>query len=292
MKKIKIISDGACDLPETYVQEHKISIIPFYIMDESGVSRLVDVNALYEDMLQNPNKMFKTACPSPETYYQIFKEYVDKDIPVICVCISKELSGSHNSACVAKNMIAEEKPDAKVAIIDSMHNSASQGLVVKNIQIMRDQNLGFEEICTKIEENRTTGKIAFFVDNLKYLENGGRIGKLKGLVSKLLNLKPHIVMENGNIRSGGIAMGLKKSIVKVIDTILNSIKNIGDKITNYHFTVGYGANKEMGETLMSAFKERLSVAQQEELSFHQIGSTSAVHTGPHTYGIAMIKKII
>ncbi len=291
INKIKIISDSACDLPEDYLKEHDITSIPFYIMDNSDSEQyIVSVDKLYEEMLSNPNKMYKTACPSPETYFKTFKESTDKKIPVICVSISKEISGSFNSATLARTMILEENPSAQVAIIDSTLNSASQGLVVSNIQILRDRGLPFDEIVAKIEENKHTGKIAFFVDNLNYLEHGGRIGKMKSLVSKLLNIKPLIIMEKGNIHTGGMAIGIKKSVAKVIETISNSIKQVGDVIANYRFTVGYGANKAMGESLKTVFLEQFAL-NSAEVAFHQIGCTTAVHTGPHTYGVGMIKKV-
>jgi len=260
-------------------------------MDNSDSEQyIVSVDKLYEEMLSNPNKMYKTACPSPETYFKTFKESTDKKIPVICVSISKEISGSFNSATLARTMILEENPSAQVAIIDSTLNSASQGLVVSNIQILRDRGLPFDEIVAKIEENKHTGKIAFFVDNLNYLEHGGRIGKMKSLVSKLLNIKPLIIMEKGNIHTGGMAIGIKKSVAKVIETISNSIKQVGDVIANYRFTVGYGANKAMGESLKTVFLEQFAL-NSAEVAFHQIGCTTAVHTGPHTYGVGMIKKV-
>jgi len=289
--KLKIVTDGASDLSEEYLNTHDITNIPFYITDNSNDQPyLMDVDELYEEMLKNPNKMFKTACPSPDAYYNVFKENVDKGFAVLCVCISKELSGSFNSATIAKNMILEEKPDAQVAIIDSIQNSASQGLVVRNLQTLKEKDLDFKKALEKIEENKKTGRIVFFVDNLKYLENGGRIGKLKSLVSSLLNIKPLIIMENGNIHSGGMGLGIKKSMAKVMDTVKNFIAQFGKTFANYNFTIGYGATKEIGENLKTAFEKQYSL-NSADINFDQIGSTSAVHTGPHTYGIGMIEKV-
>jgi len=291
INKIKIITDGASDLPEDYLKAQDITNIPFYINDGmGGEDKFITSTQLYKEMLENPNKMFKTACPAPETYYNEFKKNVDKGYSVFCICISKELSGSFNSANIAKNMLLEENPKAQIAVIDSLHNSASEGLVVMNAQVLRDKNLDFNTILEKIEENKKSGKIIFFVDNLNYLEHGGRIGKIKSLVSKLLNIKPMIIMEDGNIHSGGMGIGIKKSMAKIIENVLNTIKPLNVKLSNYRFIVGYGANKELGESLKASFLENREI-NASDVEFHQIGYTSAVHTGPHTYGIALIKKV-
>lgn len=130
----KIISDSACDLPQAYVNEHDIAIVPLsvsfdgetYYRDGVDITR----NECYQKMVDNPGIYPKTSLPSVDSYYTTFKEYVEKDIPVICFTISLIFSGSYNSAMNAKGLVEEEYPDAKIYIIDTKQNTVTQALII------------------------------------------------------------------------------------------------------------------------------------------------------------------
>lgn len=286
---IKIISDDACDLTKEEVEKYDIDIVHFKISDEDG-NDIENVEKLYEMELNNPKMRFFSACPSVDEYYQLFKTYAEKGCDIISVAISAQFSGSHNSACVAAEMIREEYKNIKIMAVDSMKNSATQGLFVINLARLAANGKSFEDIKKYIEDDPDSGKILFTVGNLNYLIAGGRIGKLKGLVANKLNIKPIITMKDGVLASGGFGIGIKNTLNKLIDMAKSYFEKTKQNIKEFMFCVGFGCERAEGENFLKLCKEKLGLSDNQ-IKMNQIGSTTIVHTGPHTYGFAFMKNV-
>ena len=153
---------------------------------------------------------------------------------------------------------------------------------------MRENHLSFEETIEKIENIKHTGKIYFTIASMDYLAHGGRIGKLKSVLGSVLKIKPIIVFKNGDIDSAGIALTRNKSLTKVIECVKQFFKKNLLKYSDYLFVIGYGYKKDEAENFAKQVKEELAL--KENVFFFQIGSTIAVHTGPHPIGITFLKK--
>lgn len=125
----QIISDSACDLTELYVKKHNIEIVPLtasldgetYLKDKTEINR----KDFYTTMVENPDIFPKTSLPSVESYETVFRKYAEQNIPVVCFTISIHLSGSYNSASMAKDVVEEDYPDAKIVVLDSQQDTVS-----------------------------------------------------------------------------------------------------------------------------------------------------------------------
>ncbi len=286
----QIITDGAADITKEEGAKRGIVVVPFYVYSTQDVNRkFADVDELYEEMLKNPKEVFKTACPSPEEYYRKFRAAVDEGKGVFCVTISQKFSGSYSSAVLAANMIAEETPDAKVRVIDSQMNSALQGLFVDEIEKMAQAGLSFQEISRRSDALIPQGKIMFTVGNLDYLRAGGRIGALKYVITKTLSVRPLITMQDGDIKSGGLGIGIHGAMKKVVGNVADYFSRTGFRMEDYSFVVGYGADRTLGEKIRELFYKAFP-DWKSELPMKQITEVSAVHTGPSTVGFGFLKK--
>lgn len=286
----QIITDGAADITKEEGAKRGIVVVPFYVYSTQDVNRkFADVDELYEEMLKNPKEVFKTACPSPEEYYRKFRAAVDEGKGVFCVTISQKFSGSYSSAVLAANMIAEETPDAKVRVIDSQMNSALQGLFVDEIEKMAQAGLSFQEISRRADALIPQGKIMFTVGNLDYLRAGGRIGALKYVITKTLSVRPLITMQDGDIKSGGLGIGIHGAMKKVVGNVADYFSRTGFRMEDYSFVVGYGADRTLGEKIRELFYKAFP-DWKRELPMKQITEVSAVHTGPSTVGFGFLKK--
>lgn len=287
--KICLVSDGASDVTVADAKKRGIILVPFFVIDvERGEDLLLNADELYAMMLANPQKKFKTGCPSVDTYYQIFNENVKQGKKVICVCITNAFSGSFSSATTAKNMVLEKHPEAMIEVVDSQMNSVLEGELVFSIADMIDEGMDFEEILRRVQKLIPTGQIMFSVGNLDYLRYGGRIGLLKSLVAKTLSVKPIIIMRDGDIVSGGFGLGVKMALSRILEMVKSHFQKIGEKIENFRFCVGYGCDKEQGVQFLQRVRSFFGMG--EEVSINQIGLTSAVHVGPQTVGVCFIKK--
>lgn len=286
--KIKLIADAACDLMQNDYKD--IDIVDFLIYDATNDEEVNAkcVDELYQEMMHS-EKIYKTACPTIDTYYQKFVENEKNGYATICVCITSKFSGSYNSATIAKMQALESYPNAKITVVDSKGNSALQLLLVLAIHKMINAGFSYELILSNIDKLIPTGKIMFTVETVDYLKKGGRIGKVSAFVATALNLKPIIVMRDGDIGLGGIAFGVKRTLIKVLELVKSHFEKEGENIKDYHFAVGYSSDIKAGENFLKQAIEYLKISE-DDVVFNQIKECSAVHTGPNTLGLAFIKK--
>lgn len=291
MKPFKIICDSACDLPKDLVTKYDIDVVSFYVsFDDQNYYKEQEKSTqdFYQQMVDHPSVYPKTSMPTVEEYFHVFEQYVKEDIPVICICISSKLSGSYNGARLAKQDILEKYPQAKIEVIDSYLLTAIEGMLALELARMRENQVSFEEAITNIEKLKETGIIYFTIGSVDYLAHGGRIGRLKSILGTILKIKPIIVFKNGEIDSAGMALTRNKSLIKVIECVKQFFKKNLLKFSDYLFGIGYGYKKDEAENFAKQVKEELDL--KEDVFFFQIGSTIAVHTGPHPIGITFLKK--
>ena len=293
----KIISDGCCDLTKEVIEQYNLHIIPFYIsFDEETYYKEIEeigIREVYERMVGNPDVYPKTSLPSVQNYIDVFTEYVKEGIPVICICFTPSLSGSYNCACNAREIVCEDYPDAKIAVINSEAGTVSQGLMVIEAGRMCQNGVPYEQCVDILEKMKKTNRIFFTVGNTDYLKHGGRIGKLAGIAAGALGIKPMITLKEGEIFSSGLARGRVRSMKKVVDMTREYLDEVNAKPGEYSFCIGYGYDYEEAvkfrEMLKNLVKERLGI---EKIGIYQIGATIGVHTGPYPIGIGIIKHAV
>ena len=156
---------------------------------------------------------------------------------------------------------------------------------------MRDMGLDYEEIIERILPIRETGRIFFTIGSIDYLRHGGRIGKLAGIASSALSLKPLITLVNGEIEASGIGRSRKKTVAKTIALMDDYFKETGDAMEDYSFRVGFGYDIEEGKEYYNTVANHIyGESHVDQVGICQIGATIAVHTGPYAIGIGCVKK--
>ena len=291
----KIISDGCCDLSKDIIEQYQLHIVPFCIsFDEETYYKEIEeigIREVYDRMVNNPDVYPKTSLPSVQNYIDVFTEYAEQNIPAICICFTPSLSGSYNSACNAKEIVCEDYPDAKITVINSQAATVSQGLMVLEAGRMHQDGVPYEECVEILEKMKKTNRIFFTVGNVDYLKHGGRIGKLAGLATSALALKPLITLVDGAIEASGIGRSRKKTITKTIELLDGYFAETGDNMADYAFAVGYGYDMEEGKKFYEMVTKHIrEKAGDIPVSSIQIGATIAVHTGPHAIGIGCVKR--
>lgn len=245
---IKIISDSACDLKKAYTEQNNIGIVPFNIIinEDTSLKDKIDIQSeeLLEMMKNDSHFFAKTSQPSPDDYKIEFEKAAKQGCDIICFTITSELSGSYQSAEIAKKIIQEEY-DVDIRVIDSLSASLGQGILIKKAVEMVQQNKSLDEIEDYVNKIKLTGKIFLLVDTLKYLEKGGRISKSKKIIGSALSLKPILKLENGKLDIVDKVIG-KKRAIKNMMRLVNSKKNKSDKSHEF-FVVHADSKKEASE---------------------------------------------
>ncbi len=291
MKEFKIISDGSCDLPTEYVKQNNIDVVPFYITfdkvtyyKEGGDFSTFDI---LTKMDTEDDAFPSTSLPSPEDYVKVFTPYVEQGKDIICFCITTKFSGSYNSANTAKSLLLDQYPNAKILVIDTQINTVLQGLMVKEAVKMKNAGCSIDDIYNKMNEIKSTGRILFTLNTLKYLQHGGRIGKVSGVIGNLLNINPIITLRDGEIFSSGKALSRNRAVAKVKDLLKKHFTE--NDINQYSIIVGYGLNIDEAKKLQEQIAELLNISI-DKVEIDSIGAVICAHTGPQSLGIAFIKK--
>ena len=214
-KKVQIVSDGSLDLPQEITDAHDIEVVPFYVSFNGETYQKeieeIGIREFYQEMVDHPDVFPKSSMPSVDDFYQTFVKSAKENIPVICICITTKFSGSLQSATVAKEMVKDEYPEARITVIDSTVNTVLQGLFVLEACRMRDMGLDYEEIIERILPIRETGRIFFTIGSIDYLRHRKTCGdssrctgdKTDDHIERRGNLqfrtrkKPHQIYEKG-----------------------------------------------------------------------------------------------
>ena len=229
MDKIKIITDGSCDLSHEVLNKFNINVVPLGVsFGEEHYTAGVDIdNKEFYAKMKESKELPKTFCPSPENFC---KEYQCEEDKIIVIALSSKLSGTYNSASLARDLYLSEHKEKDIRVIDSMTGSIGAGLLLIKAAKMISEGKDIDEIVEAIENLKE--KISFY-GTLETLENaikGGRINPLAGKIIGALNLKAIVQIKDGVVKPIDKARGESNSIKKVANYITSSIEDTKDKI--------------------------------------------------------------
>lgn len=291
MKPYKIFSDSSCDLTQDLLEQYDITTVPFYVSfdQENYMKENIDISiSEFYNRLQTEKIYPKTSLPSVEDYIQHFEKAIAEGYDILCMNITSKFSGSHQSAMTAKSILNDKYPDSKIEVIDSYTCAGAQALFLIEMAKMLQAGFSLEENVAKILEMRDTSRVMLTLGTLDYLQKGGRIGKVSALAGGLLNLKPLIVLEDGELSPYGKVRGYKKSIEKLYDMVEEFFINNSLTYDDYEFCVITGTNFEEA----TKFTEKLKtfINKQETPRIYTLGTTIGTYTGPDVIGVCFIRK--
>lgn len=228
--RYKIIVDSCCELPDEYKNDPRFERIPLTL--EVGEYRILDDETFDQRDFLNKVAAYpkcpKSACPSPERYKNAYSSDADH---IYCVTLSSHLSGSYSSALLGKNLYEEEFGEKAIYVCDS--ESASIGetqLAMKIMEWEEEGTMDFSQIVEKLEAFRSAMNTYFVLDNLDTLRKNGRLTGVKALIASTLSIKPVMGADRGVIIQKGQAVGIKKALAKMADTIVSEGKNLESKV--------------------------------------------------------------
>lgn len=291
----RIVTDSSADISLEEAEEKDITLVPFYIsLDNKEYLKeavQLGIRELYEKMVANPSLFPKTSTPSVQDYIDAFLPIVESGRDIICICISQNFSSSYQSALNAQELILEDYPHRRITVIDSAMATALQGLLVLEASAMEKEGIPYDKAVDCIKKLEGTGRIFFTIGDLEYLKHGGRIGKLTSIAGGILKIKPVLILNNGEIISSGVARSSGKAQERVISLLKDYLREQGEELKDYSFTLGFGYNhKEVLE-----FKEKFRASFDKDnilkdVPIMQIGATIGVHIGPNSLGVGIIKR--
>jgi DegV family protein with EDD domain len=278
--RIKIVTDSSADIPLDMAQKMGITVVPLYVRFGEEIFReriTITDEQFYEKLINGPVHP-STIQPSPQDFAEVYKKLTAEADAIVSIHISSKLSGTHNSAVLAKSMVENGTP---ITIIDSQFTSIALGLLVSFAADMASKGKDVDDILTAV--NNAIPKIHLFgvLDTLKYLLLGGRIGKAKALVGSLLGVKPILTLKEGEVVPAGQARNRAKGIERLLDD-LKKIPNVVD------IAVGQNTTPEDAAKLAEQIS---TIVKDVPVSIARLGTTLGAHVGPGTLIIACREKV-
>lgn len=226
---IKVVADSSCDLNEKLEKEMEVTLIPFSLHIGDNVYRddkKLDVKAMIKEMSECTSAP-KTACPSPNDFLKAF----EGPESVFAVTISSALSGTYESAMLAKKMLMETAEDKFVHVFDSLSASIGETLISMKIFELARKNYDNLQIVEKVNEYIKSMKTIFLLESLDNLMKNGRLGKVKGRLATLLNIKPVMeATEDGNINLVESVRGYRKAFMRLVEIIGEKGEKLEEKV--------------------------------------------------------------
>jgi DegV family protein with EDD domain len=282
-----LASDATFDLPMELVKRFDIQVVPMaFTLDGQEILHYPDERNMTTEDFYKALKEGKTSSTSqinPTTYVDFFTPYLEKGEDILYVAFTSGLSGTYQSALIAKDMLLEDFPERTIEVVDSLCASAGQGYLLYLVGKRYVEGMSLADLTQWTVDNR--GRVAhwFTVDDLFHLNRGGRLSTAEAIMGTALKIKPVIsVDEEGKLYVENKVRGNKKAqeymIGKINDTMDESETTI---------FVGHGDAEERALELKEKILEKTPV---KEVIITKIGPVIGSHTGPGMLAVLFLEK--
>ena len=266
---VQVITDSTSDMPEGLPEELGIRIVPIYLRFGSETYRDgVDITKeeFYSKLASSPLHP-ATSQPNPEDFTSVYKEYCENTEGIVSIHISSRISGTFNSATMAKKTLETQCP---IEIIDSKMNSGGLGLVAAAAARRAQSGASLSEVID--EANKAVEEVSMFgmFETMKYLARSGRVNKTIAAVSRILSVMPLLTFHDGEIVRAGLVRAISKGTDKIYDFVKKNTPI--SELVIVHSKVADQADK---------LKKRLiEFIQEEKIAIAELGAGLGVHGGP------------
>ncbi len=279
--KITLITDSTCDIAPSKLAELGIPYAPLKVLfgEEEFVDKKDLTNPQFYEKMRGSAQLPSTSQVNPNEFYDLFSEELQKGNKVIGVFLSSDLSGTYNSACIAKDMLETDQ----ILLIDSRTTSFGLAMIVYKVKEMIDQGKSPEDIASDIQPYIQKQQLYGMLDTLENLKKGGRLSSGTAMIGKMLNLKPIIQVEKGLVNMANKVRGSKKGMAWMIEQVMSEypdgvIEEIG---------LAHANSPEK----LEAFKAELSKSvTPKKIHEIEIGSVVGTHTGENAVGVVFYRR--
>jgi DegV family protein with EDD domain len=273
---LRIVTDGAADLPAAWQAEYDIQVIPINIhfgektylqnvdLDNAGFYRLVDEN----------KKIPKTSQPSPHQFAEFYSNIAQAGDTILSIHVTSKLSGTYASAVAAAREIAGK---FHVIPFDSLTGSAALGFLCREARLLERAGKSIDEILRHIDGLRAHCGIVLALDTLEYARLSGRVGTLQAAIVSVLNVKPIVVLKDGVLNVTEKVRTRKASLDRILDLVKEEVGN-----REVLMSVVHARDPQAGADLMERVRK---IFTTRDLFLTDLSISVAANLGPGTVGI-------
>ena len=276
--KLAIVTDSVSDISPKIAKELKITVVPLTVI--FGTDQFLDgvelSNSEFFQKLETDPNHPSTSQPSPEAFVKTYEKLLKEGFKILSVHVSAKLSGTINSAEQAIKSLDTNK----IKIVDTGTASMAQGLVAMSAARAAKNAKSLDELADMAETTAKKTNVYVAMDTMEFLKRGGRIGKARAMLGSILNIKPIITTDNGEIVPHSRARTIKKAISSMIN-------DMGDKNQIVEVAVLHSTTPDLAKDVLTQIDAQ---NLNNPGTITEIGPVVGTHAGPGCLAIAYTTK--
>ena len=277
MPKVAIITDSTVNLPENFVKDYSITVLPqVLIWGEQIFEDGIDITpSEFYKRLKSSKQSPSTSQVTPKSFLSAFADLLAQDYQILCILVGEKLSGTISSALQAK----ESYLDAPIEIVDSNTTSLAMGFVVLAVAEALKTGANFQEAKALAEQARQNVGVVFAVDTLEFLHRGGRIGGGSRFLGTALNIKPILEVTGGRVEGVERVRTRSKSLTRLVELAEERIAG--------RTPVRLGAlHADALTDAMQVLTQASTRIDSKQTLMTEVSPVIGTHAGPGTVGLA------
>jgi EDD domain protein, DegV family len=274
-----ILTDSTCDIPKDLLKQYNISELPLTVHfgSEEYKDRVDITMEEFFEKLTSGSELPTTSQVNPSAFIDFYKQELSKGNNIISIHLSSDLSGTYQSAVIAKQALGD---DSRISIVDSRNATLGLGFTVLRAAQLVKKGVDARKILEEIENYKNNIKLFIVVDTLEYLKRGGRLSGAQAMIGTMFNIKPVLTISDGKVVVVDKMRGMKKAFRRLIDLI----KENGGCAPGQVIGIANAMCPETAKELKEALIEEFGDVKFIECG---VGSVIATHAGPGAYGIVI-----
>ncbi|MGH4140166.1 DegV family protein [Clostridium sp.] len=275
---VKIVTDSTSYISEELRERFEISIVSLSVIFENEEFKEIHIkNESFYEKLHRSEVIPTSSQPALDEMYNVLEEHVRDNNEVVGVFLSSDMSGTYSNACLAKNMILENYPNALIEIRDSRSNCMQLGFAALTGAKAAQMGKSISEVVSIVEDNIKRSRFLFIPDTLEYLKKGGRIGGASALLGTIFQIVPILTVVDGKTGLFNKVRTKKRAIQTMIDKFIEDTTKHGlGEVMIHHINDVEGA---------LAFAKIVEKCIGEKIDIAPIGPVIGTHVGPGALGI-------
>lgn len=273
---LRIVTDGAADMPRAWQEEYDIQVVPVNIHfgDKTYLSDIDLNNEGFYRLVDESKKIPKTSQPSPHQFTEAYKKLAEVGDIILSIHVTSKLSGTYASAVAAgKELVGKYH----VIPFDSMTGSAGIGILCREARILERAGKSIDEIVKHLEALRSRGGVILALDTLEYARMSGRVGTLQAALASVLNVKPIAVLKDGVLNMAEKVRTRKASLDRILEMVR---EHVGDR--EVMMSIVHARDPQAGADLMERAR---NLFKTRDLFLTDLSISVAANLGPGTVGI-------
>lgn len=284
-----LLSDATSDLPANVIEELGVQIVPMeFIMDDKTyhfepTEKEMTCAQFYQ--LLREGKLSSTTQINPSIYEEIFGEILAQGKDIFYLAFTSGLSGTYQSAQIAKEIVLEDYPERKIVIVDSLCASIGEGILLYHTAKQKAKGLSIEELEAWVEDHKLDAAHWFTVEDLFHLNRGGRLSAVEAVVGTALKIKPVLsVDKEGKLCVIAKVRGMRKGL----EYLIGRLQEEAGHLPKQTVIIGHGDSLEVAKELENMLRSKDLV---EDVIITNIGPIIGTHTGPGMVALVFMRNL-